>query len=417
MKRSFYHRISLNPQKRLLRSVLRLSTYRPFRSRFRSKHYAIVIVSLVAGLTLFINFRDFGYLTRPIWDTPPAPFNISPHFDHPALPLSQLCTLHGWKSREDNSTVRIFDATIFSFENDLLEIRLRELWNVVDQFVIVEADKTFTGQPKPLRFPTLRKSDHFSWADSKILYKEVTLQSPDESNVSLAKLAWENEATMRRQLTLLLLTHGMKDGDLIIQSDVDEIPFQRTVGLFRACQGYPDLIHLEMRAYLYSFEFPRLGPGDAKTSIKTKRVDDEWYYSHQRQTDDVLADAGWHCSFCFRHLADFRMKMLGYSHFDRVTNPKFLQDAEIQDRICTGKDLFDMFPVYSFEQKTTLCLQLCIYMSGQRCLTLQEVFSFRDLVYQFWRNLPQSKSFIQIPEWVLRNSRRFAFLLPGGCIR
>ncbi|GAU89710.1 hypothetical protein RvY_02225-2 [Ramazzottius varieornatus] len=379
------------PLKRRLHLILHVSRNHFFHTRGKRKACTVLFAAMLLMLVLALNFRDFGYLTRPIWDTPPVPFSISPHFDHPSIPISELCSLHGWKPRKENSTVRVFDATIFSFEDDLLEIRLHELWDVVDRFIIVEADKTFTGKPKPVRFPGLRKNKDFSWAESKLLYKEVTLKSPNEAkNVSLAHLAWRNEARMRKQLTSLLTSNGLKAGDLVIQSDMDELPFQRTIALFRACEGYPDLMHLEMRTFMYSFEFPRMGPGDAKTSIKTKRDNDEWYYSHQRKSDHVLADAGWHCSFCFRHLEDFRTKMLGYSHFDRVTKSKFLDDTEIQERICAGKDLFDMFP---------------------------EVYTFRDLVYQFWRHPPRSSSFIQIPTWILQNARRFAFLLPGGCIR
>ena len=84
-------------------------------------------------------------------------------------------------------------------------------------------------------------------------------------------------------------------------------------------------------------------------SVKTYNPSDDWYYSHQRHSDTILEDAGWHCSFCFRYLADFRTKMLGFSHFDRVTRPgQQLLDDEIQRKICDGRDLFDMFPVSVF---------------------------------------------------------------------
>ena len=36
-----------------------------------------------------------------------------------------------------------------SFFKDLLEIRLRELDDVVDKFLILESDRTFTGKAKP----------------------------------------------------------------------------------------------------------------------------------------------------------------------------------------------------------------------------------------------------------------------------
>src|SRR5260221_407844 len=43
-------------------------------------------------------------------------------------------------------------ASPFFNELDLLQIKLMELTGVVDRFVIVEANMTYTGIPKPLHF-------------------------------------------------------------------------------------------------------------------------------------------------------------------------------------------------------------------------------------------------------------------------
>ena len=47
----------------------------------------------------------------------------------------------------------IYDCCIFFNEIDLLQIRLKELYDYVDHFVIVEAEETHRGVPKPLHFP------------------------------------------------------------------------------------------------------------------------------------------------------------------------------------------------------------------------------------------------------------------------
>ena len=46
--------------------------------------------------------------------------------------------------------MKIFDCFTYFNEEDLLHIRLEELDDVVDYFVIVEASQTFTGINKPL---------------------------------------------------------------------------------------------------------------------------------------------------------------------------------------------------------------------------------------------------------------------------
>ena len=40
----------------------------------------------------------------------------------------------------------MYDAILFSNEMEILEIRLRELYEFVDKFIILESDHTFTGR-------------------------------------------------------------------------------------------------------------------------------------------------------------------------------------------------------------------------------------------------------------------------------
>ena len=46
----------------------------------------------------------------------------------------------------------IYDCFIFFNELDLLEIRLNELNDIVDKFVIVECTETFSKNKKPLYY-------------------------------------------------------------------------------------------------------------------------------------------------------------------------------------------------------------------------------------------------------------------------
>ena len=62
--------------------------------------------------------------------------------------------------------MKFYDCFLFNNELDLLEIRLKYLWDVVDTFVIVEADTTFAGEEKPLHFK--ENKERFKWAESKI---------------------------------------------------------------------------------------------------------------------------------------------------------------------------------------------------------------------------------------------------------
>jgi len=50
----------------------------------------------------------------------------------------------------------IITASPFFDESDLLEIRCRELAGLVDAHIILEANLTYTGQPKPRNFEPQR---------------------------------------------------------------------------------------------------------------------------------------------------------------------------------------------------------------------------------------------------------------------
>ena len=107
--------------------------------------------------------------------------------------------------------MKIYDCFTFYNELDLLEIRLRELYNTVDHFVIVESNQTFTNRPKQLIFK--QHQDRFQeWAD-KIIHVQHT--SPAHNN------PWLNETAQRNAILLGLASAS--DEDLVIVSDDDEV--------------------------------------------------------------------------------------------------------------------------------------------------------------------------------------------------
>jgi beta-1,4-mannosyl-glycoprotein beta-1,4-N-acetylglucosaminyltransferase len=108
-----------------------------------------------------------------------------------------------------------------------------------------------------------------------------------------------------------------------------------------------------MRNYLYSFEWLLGVDASWRASVHaypppsadSGDVDIEVEYRHSQTSDTALSDAGWHCSFCFRTLAEYAAKMRGYSHADRVGgNAHLLEEAHIQEVVCRGEDVFGMLP-------------------------------------------------------------------------
>lgn len=109
--------------------------------------------------------------------------------------------------------MRVFDCFPFFNEIELLELRLNELWDVVDQFVIVEAKQTFSGNPKPMCL--LDNEERLAKYMSKIRYIMV-------DNFPIGLSDWGKEAHQRNEIR-----RGLADvlpDDIVILSDVDEIP-------------------------------------------------------------------------------------------------------------------------------------------------------------------------------------------------
>jgi len=130
----------------------------------------------------------------------------------------------------------IYDCFLYYDEDALLEMRLNTLEHVVDRFVIVESLYTFTGKRRcKLNFDI----EKFARFRGKIIYvvndiAPVFYQHAFQSNSSLVKAGetdpWENESTARNQIMQGLA--GAQDDDIIIVSDVDEIPRPEAIKAF-----------------------------------------------------------------------------------------------------------------------------------------------------------------------------------------
>ncbi|GFZ19052.1 beta-1,4-N-acetylglucosaminyltransferase family protein [Actinidia rufa] len=242
--------------------------------------FVIVPIGIVG---IYFHGQKVTYFLRPLWQSPPKPFINIPHYYHPNVSMENLCKLHGWGIREYPR--RVFDAVLFNNEVDMLTIR----------------------------------------------WKELKGENP-----------FVEEAYQRVALDHLLRIAGIQDDDLLIMSDVDEIPSRHTIDLLRWCDDIPPVLHLQLKNYLYSFEF-LWDHRSWRASIHRYQMG-KTRYAHFRRTDYLLSDAGWHCSFCFRQISEFVFKMKAYSHYDRVRFSHYLNPKRIQDIICKGADLYDMIP-------------------------------------------------------------------------
>ncbi|KAE8661525.1 hypothetical protein F3Y22_tig00113725pilonHSYRG00786 [Hibiscus syriacus] len=289
--------------------------------------------------------QKISYILRPLWESPPKPFHDIPHYYHENVSMEKLCKLHGWGIREFPR--RVYDAVLFSDE--------------------------------PMVFASNR--DKFKFAEPRLTYGTI------EGRFKKGENPFVEEALQRVALDQLLKIAGISDDDLLKMSDVDEIPSRHTINLLRWCDDIPQVLHLRLKNYLYSFEFP-VDNNSWRASVHIYRMG-KTRYVHYRQSDEILADAGWHCSFCFCRISEFIFKMKAYSHNDRVRFSHYLNPKRIQRVICKGADLFDMLP---------------------------EEYTFKGIIGKMGP-IPHSYSAVYLPSFLLENADKYKFLLPGNCIR
>ena len=106
--------------------------------------------------------------------------------------------------------MKIYDCFTFYNELDLLELRLEELYDSVDTFVIVESDHTFQNMPKA--YVLEDNLERFGKYLDKIVC--IKYKSHCHSN------PWDNEQDQRNAILDGII--DAEDTDIILISDVDE---------------------------------------------------------------------------------------------------------------------------------------------------------------------------------------------------
>jgi len=105
----------------------------------------------------------------------------------------------------------IIDCFPYFNEKELLELRIKLLYDKVDKFVITEGDHTHKGDPKPITF--LETAKNLDLPMDKIIYIPVKLPSKE-----IVKDAWIRERMQRD-----VAAEYIGPNDVAFISDLDEI--------------------------------------------------------------------------------------------------------------------------------------------------------------------------------------------------
>lgn len=165
--------------------------------------------------------------------------------------------------------VRIYDTFLFDGELDLLEHRLRQNFDLVDVFVLIEAAETYRGRPKSLVFEQHRS--RFAWAAHKIRAIQLQSLGPAESHPR------QRAAVQRNALVMAL--YDAAGNDIILLADADEIPSPSALASLRA-SGLDQPHRLEMTRHYQRLNL--LAP--ASTCCVDRQQPFAFAANHQRPT-------------------------------------------------------------------------------------------------------------------------------------
>ena len=263
-----------------------------------------------------------------------------------------LCQVHHWAVYPHlRSRRKVYDLFMVNNEVDMLTIRLSELHQYVDYFVILEANTTFTGLPKSTITDETWETE-FGPFRHKII-RRILVDPGLRSDVT-----WDHEDLQRNAMfdqVLPTLSGDQKPdlGDVILVSDVDEIPRPETLTVLRNCD-FPRRLTLRSRFYYYSFQWlhrgeewahPQATIYEGDTTIRPQNLRNgeggTWlsnWFAFRDKAD--LWNASWHCSFCFSTLDEMLQKISSSSH-TKYNTEKFRDRAGIVERVRGGRDLFD----------------------------------------------------------------------------
>tara|TARA_A100001011_G_scaffold247113_1_gene255351 strand:+ start:178 stop:987 length:810 start_codon:yes stop_codon:yes gene_type:complete len=236
----------------------------------------------------------------------------------------------------------IYDCFSYWDEDLLLDLRFNILNKYVDFFVVIEGNKTWQNNSKKLKFD----KDKFPKFKQKIIYIPVK-DLPD------GKDPYQRENHQRNAISRALV--NAKNDDLIIISDLDEIPNPNTIKNFKKKMRFAVF---KQNHYYYKFNLrSEKNPFWHGSRICVKRYlkSPQWlrdlkfkkrpfWRIDKLRLNNILENGGWH--FC--NLKKPRDLLYKYQnlcetndpiHFKEKIDEKYLKLDEIYQKINNGEDI------------------------------------------------------------------------------
>ena len=251
--------------------------------------------------------------------------------------------------------MKIFDCFMFFDEEMVVDVRLNTLNEFVDYFIIVESRFTHKGDLRELKF-NHKKFEKFKdkiiyVIDDQIYSQTEEIKPLDNEGEKSRKYIFNAAYRENGQRNLISKgLNGAGNEDLILISDVDEIPKLNNINL-KTINEKIILFKQDMFYYKFNLHLPNLIWTGTKACKKKHLVNPQWlrnikdrkysffrfdtFFSKTKYTDiKIINDGGWHFSN-IKTAKEIEFKLKSYLHhreFD--VNPLSVNEIEkiIQDK-------------------------------------------------------------------------------------
>ena len=239
----------------------------------------------------------------------------------------------------------LIDSFLFFNETELVELRVQYLEKIVDCFVVVEADITHQGKKKEWNFPKILEGSLKKFS-SKIQYHQLSIDPKKIKNEESWIIddikgddAWRIENFQRNYIKTAC--QKFLDKDILIISDVDEIPSKQKLEFIKSCD-FKKIAPIALEQYLFHIDCNFLKLESWRGSIVTTMEICKVYPPHRlrrsRNRISHFTESGWSFS-SFGGPNKIKEKLESIAHRE-FNNDKFKNVDHIINCQKTGKDLF-----------------------------------------------------------------------------
>ena len=234
----------------------------------------------------------------------------------------------------------IFDCFQYFNEDHIADLRFNILNEYVDFFVIVESTVNHQGQTRKLHFD----KNKYKKFHNKIIYIEVD-DTPD--NIKKPHTGGESLVEQYQRNSIMKGLNKSQDNDLIILSDVDEIPDLNKLKFFDKNK----YAVFSQKMFMYKLNLLNLNENNwhgSKICLKKNLKSPQWlrnlkfkkypFWRIDKQKNlQIINDGGWH----FAYLQDVKniskkIKSFAHGEFNKLD---IVSEKNIELRINQGEDV------------------------------------------------------------------------------